>query len=246
MKYLLLIVFSLYSLYCNSQIVISEIQSSNSSTILDEFNQNDDWIELYNPTDTAVDIGGMVLKDNVDTWMVPVGDASTVIPSKGYFLLWADDEEAQGKFHTNFRLSAANGEFLGLFKADSVTLIESVNFPPMSGDQSFGKCGEDWILFNAATPLTENACAVSSEKEYVKIDSKIKVSSISGKIRVDVFGYTGEELKFALYSFDGRLILNESYQADSFSVDVVDMEKGLFLVSIQMGKTNFSKKIVVE
>ena len=135
---------------CFSQVIINEIQSSNSSTIEDDFGEYEDWIEIYNPTNSIVDIGGLVLKDNVDVRMIPVGDPSTKLSSKGYFLLWADDEEFQGNLHTNFKISAANGEFLGLFESDSVTEIESVNIPPLTANQSYGKCNnsDNWIVFN--------------------------------------------------------------------------------------------------
>ena len=59
-----LLLFILNTSY--SQVVLNEIQSSNSSTISDEMNEYDDWIEIYNPNDETVDISDWQLKDGND------------------------------------------------------------------------------------------------------------------------------------------------------------------------------------
>ena len=93
------------------QVVLGEMQSSNSSTIADSFGDYDDWIEIHNPTTDSVEISGFILKDQLDTWVIPSGDPVTHLPPNGRFLLWADDQELQGPSHTNFKL-ASGGEFL--------------------------------------------------------------------------------------------------------------------------------------
>jgi len=163
MKILTLTIILLIPSFCFSQVIINEIQSSNTSTIADDFGEFDDWIELYNPDDNQIDIGGLVLKDNIDTWQIP---ANTILLSHEYLLLWADDEENQGEYHTNFKLSATNGEFLGLFEPDSLTEIESVNIPPLLENQSYGKClNGDWTIITDPTPLAINDCQISSNHE---------------------------------------------------------------------------------
>lgn len=156
----LAILFLMIPSLCSSQVILNEVQSSNTGTINDDNGEYEDWIELHNPGDTELDIGGLVLKDNVDVWRIPEGHAATVIPPHGYFLLWADDEEIEGPFHTNFKLSASNGEYLGLFESDSVTEIESVNIPPLADNHSFGKCGgTTWNVLTSPTPLLHNDCS---------------------------------------------------------------------------------------
>ena len=48
-----------------AQVVINEVQSSNVNTILDEFGENDDWIELYNTSAVPEDLTGFMLSDNL-------------------------------------------------------------------------------------------------------------------------------------------------------------------------------------
>lgn len=46
-------------------VVINEFMASNSGVVKDPQGQYDDWIEFYNPTETALDVGGMCLTDDL-------------------------------------------------------------------------------------------------------------------------------------------------------------------------------------
>ena len=235
---------TLILLFCSfgySQVVINEIQSSNTSTIADNFGDYDDWIEIYNPDDAQVDIGGLVLKDNVDTWQIP---ENTILLPNEYFILWADDEEDQGDYHTNFKLSATNGEFLGLFEPDSITEIESVNIPPLLENQSYGKClNGDWTVISDPTPLTINNCQVSSVYD-VNHDLLIYPTLSTGFIHVDLQASTNEAINLYLFSINGKLVLEKKYMVNSFTVDLSKLIPDVYILKILIGKGSYVKKIV--
>src|SRR6185369_10698742 len=82
-----------------------------------EFGEFDDYVEIYNPSNVAVDMGEMHLSDTLDfpaQYTIPAG---VVIPPKGYITFWCDSQPAQGPRHTNFNL-AREGESIGLFDND--------------------------------------------------------------------------------------------------------------------------------
>ena len=54
-----------------------------------------EWIELYNPSLTAVDIGGWTISDNYDTYTIPSG---TSITAGGYAVLAADASEFYAQY----------------------------------------------------------------------------------------------------------------------------------------------------
>jgi hypothetical protein len=59
-----------------SHLVISELMARNSTTLLDGNGESSDWIEVYNPTDTSVNLGGWYLTDsasNLTMWQFPEG-----------------------------------------------------------------------------------------------------------------------------------------------------------------------------
>ena len=74
-KYLI-VSFCLLSFFCivNAQIVINEGSNKNYTQIADEDNEYDDWIEIYNSSDSTVNIGGWSLSDDSDEpdkWIFP-------------------------------------------------------------------------------------------------------------------------------------------------------------------------------
>ncbi len=91
-----------------------------------------DWFELYNPNDFAVDLSGYHLTDLLSDpgrWTVPT---NTFIGPRGFLLVWADNQTAQnglspyGDLHTNFQLSN-EAEAIGLYSQEG-TLQHSVVF----------------------------------------------------------------------------------------------------------------------
>jgi hypothetical protein len=141
---------------------INEVMASNGSTEADPQGQYDDWIEIYNFGSTPVDIGGLYLTDDPNDptqWQVPATDPAltTVAPGK-YLLIWADGDTQDPGLHADFKLSA-DGEELGLFDADGATLIDSLAFPKLSVDVSYGRQpdgGDDLRYFVPATPEAAN------------------------------------------------------------------------------------------
>ncbi|MEJ2055249.1 MAG: lamin tail domain-containing protein, partial [Calditrichaceae bacterium] len=74
-------------------IYINEFLASNLTTNPDmvDFGDFSDWIELYNDEDTDVNIGGFYITDDFSLpakWQIP---PNTIIPAKGFYLIWADD-----------------------------------------------------------------------------------------------------------------------------------------------------------
>ena len=69
-------------------LVINELMANNAGSVRDQNGDSDDWIEIYNGGDSAINIGGMYLTDNLSVpteWRVPNNNtAETTIPSKGF------------------------------------------------------------------------------------------------------------------------------------------------------------------
>lgn len=143
-------------------LTINEVMASNGAAKADPQGHFDDWIEIYNFGSTPVDIGGMYLTDDPNDptkWRVPATDpVQTTISPQGYLLVWADgDTEAPG-LHAGFKLDAA-GEELSLFDADGATLIDTLAFPELATDTSYGRSpdgGDDLRYFVASTPGAPN------------------------------------------------------------------------------------------
>ena len=106
--------------------VINEVLAQNTSGQTDEAGDNEDWVELYNNNDFEVDLSGFYLSDNatnVIKWQFPEG---TVIAANEYLIVWADDEEDEGEFHSSWKISV-DGESVTLSNPQR-NLVDQVIF----------------------------------------------------------------------------------------------------------------------
>jgi len=155
-------------------IVINEFMASNGTGLADPTyyrcrTEYPDWIELYNASDTPIDLGGMYLTDDLDEpakFRIPDGET---IPAGGYYLFMADDDahEDQGAIHTNFVLNAG-GDRIALFNDDGATLIDSIDFDdiPQRTDVSYGRHpdgSDNWRYLSSPSPEGTNDTATAYE-----------------------------------------------------------------------------------
>jgi len=233
--------FLCYSGY--TQVIISEFQSSNNSTICDEWGDYDDWIELYNPNNHSVNIEGMVLKNNAHIWGIPIGDTSTLLSPCSYFLIWADHEESEGLFHANFRLSAS--ESLILCESDSNTVIDSIRIPSLSDDVSYGICpGGEWRIFNVPSPLEDNNCE-SAINQTIRTNDFLIYPKITGdKIFVKIPDYIKNRIYMKLISISGNTLIEKSFISDEFTVDLETYNSGIYILLLSSKNTIWKEKII--
>jgi hypothetical protein len=144
-------------------LAINEFMARNNSLtgIHDEWGDYDDWIEIYNYGEDAINIGGMWVTDSLDVgprWQIPRGNpAVTTIASGGYLLIWADNEIGEGALHVPFALDGG-GEDIGLYDSDR-NLIDSIGFGPQQQNKSYGRLPDGsagWHIFDSPTPRRPN------------------------------------------------------------------------------------------
>lgn len=155
-----------YPSLSSGNLVINEIMAKNSSTISDEEDEYDDWIEIYNPGQQTVSLNNHYLSDNSnepDKWKFP--DIS--IPSGDFLIVWCDDDKEQGNLHTNFKLSAS-GEEIGIYSKSSsgFTQIDNISFGEQSEDISYGRISDaspNFTTFSSPSPGKTNGNSTNTE-----------------------------------------------------------------------------------
>jgi PKD repeat protein len=134
----------------STTLVINEIMARNNSTVTDSAGQYEDWLELYNTSNQAIDISGYYLTDNefnLTKWQIPAG---TILNANDYLIIWADEDPSQGKFHANFKFSA-NGEYLILLNPAGEQMSR-VSFNTQSPDISFARLPNGFGNFSPQFP----------------------------------------------------------------------------------------------
>ena len=141
---------------------INEFLASNSRILADEFGEFDDWVELYNNSDEAIDIGGMYVADDLadsTPYRIPDTESTltTILPEE-FIVLWFDRESEQGILHVEAKLASA-GEAIVLIGKDGETVLDSYEFGPQDRDISTGRDpdgSDNWTTFQNPTPGTSN------------------------------------------------------------------------------------------
>ncbi len=243
MKQIIVIILLCLSYSGYSQVIFSEIQSSNNSTIADEWGDYDDWIEIYNPNDHTENIEGMVLKNNAHIWGIPMGDPSTLLSPYSYFLIWADHEESEGLFHANFRLSTS--ESLIICESDSATIIDSISIPSVNTDDSYGICpGGEWRIFSTPSPMEANDCETTSINSIRTNNLKIYPTVTSDKIVVKIPQNIEDKADIKLISIFGNTLLERKFVDEELTIDLEPYCSGLYIVLLSSQHNIWSVKII--
>ena len=88
----LIFLFIANSLAFPQSIQINEIVSSNQSSYYDEDEDTPDWIELFNPTNNSISIGGWGLSDDINEpfkWLIP----NVLLEPQDFLLIMASDKD---------------------------------------------------------------------------------------------------------------------------------------------------------
>jgi autotransporter-associated beta strand protein len=133
---------------------ISEFLAENNNGLRDDYGNNSDWIEIYNPTSTPINLTNWYLTDtasDLTKWKFPSGS----VDAGGYFVVFASNSDGigpSGKLHTNFNLKKA-GEYLALVQPDGVTRSDeySPTYPTQYEDVSYGLAQDVTTLVTAGS-----------------------------------------------------------------------------------------------
>ena len=111
---------------------INEVMVVNDSSVVDDFGQHHAWVELYNSTFAPLEISSVYLtndKGNNKKYPVPLGDVNTEIPARQHVLFWADGQPNKGTFHMNFTLKPGEDNYIAIYDANGLSLIDEVVIP---------------------------------------------------------------------------------------------------------------------
>lgn len=119
-------------------ILINEVSYSNKTILIDKDGDTPDWIEIYNPTEEAVNLLGYQMTDDLSDsafWTFP--DIS--LEAKSFLIVFASGKNkiSEGELHTNFRLSLMQ-DSLFLLNPEG-TIIDQLNAECVPKDLSIGR-----------------------------------------------------------------------------------------------------------
>lgn len=192
---------------------INEVMVQNDNNYVDDYGLHNAWIELYNSTYAPMEISSVYLTNdpaNPKKYPVPLGDVNTEIPSRQHVLFWADGEPSKGTFHLSFTLTPGEDNWIGIYDANGVTLIDSITVPAsLTANTTFarkldgvGTSAEDWEIRTG-----EGELYVTPSSNNKIIDTNDKVAMFAA---TDGHGF-GLTLMAMLIVFGALILLSVSF-----------------------------------
>ena len=162
-------------------IVISEVLTGNTSSIVDEFGRRNPWIELENTSYTTYNVRGMFITTDRSVLdksmsaperisrmsMIPSGDERTGMGARQHLVLFGNSSPAQGKLHLTVHIPDSASVWVALYNGNGVELIDSVTVPALAADCSYARVGKGWQVKAAGqvTPGIENVAGDGVKKQ---------------------------------------------------------------------------------
>jgi hypothetical protein len=177
----------------DGRIVINEIMASNGLTLKNEAGRAGDWIELFNPTNQDVPLGGYSLTDNVAIPGKAVLPTGLVLKAGGYLLLWLDAAAAAnaGPNHVVLPL-ASEGGVIALARPDG-TFISRLMYGAQETDFSAARepDGSDfWKIEWHPSPGAANPAGSGSPLPPARADTPIEQVPAAGDVSEKLLGFT--------------------------------------------------------
>ena len=221
--------YEFYALNTSGDLVINEFMASNDQTVADQDSEYDDWIELYNTTDTDLQMAGYYLSDDVQDpfkWQIP----GTTIKAYSYLIIWADNDTLQQGLHTNFKLSAS-GEELILSNA-SGEIVDQVLFSNQSTDISYGRNPNGTGIFTAMSPTfaAKNNTIISATQNQCRIPG-LSLYPNPATDRLHVIIDEGFDHQVKIFNIFGQQI-GQRQIATEGTIDISNLNPGIYFINV--------------
>jgi hypothetical protein len=226
-------------------IVINEFSASNG-TIRDGSNDADDWIELYNNSNTAVNLSNLFITDdlgNKKKYKIPPSGSGMIVQPGEYQILWADGQMDQGLNHIDLKLSD-EGEAIGIYQMvnDKLVTVDEVVFTSQPLNYTWARIPNGtgpFVLTATPTFNAENVAVVGTVDETnEEIDvypnptqGTFHIVSAHAIQHVEIIDTIGRRIA-AAPKLNGKVF------------DMSSFEKGIYLLRITYAGRSTTKRIV--
>ncbi len=145
-----------------AELFINEFMASNDNAVPGPQDDYPDWIEIYNPGDEPVMLGGYYMADDLvdPEAMFQIPDTypdSVTVPAGGFIVFYANKDPEWSVLNLNFKLSGS-GEQVGLWD-ENQNVLDSLTYGAQIADTSYGRFpdGSDtWYMMPDFSPGEPN------------------------------------------------------------------------------------------
>ena len=211
-------------------LVINEILASNDSGETDEQGEYEDWIELYNTTDTTLSLDNLYLSDDADDPLVYQFPTGTTLDADSYLIVWCDKDPEQGDFHADFKFSSG-GETAILSYADG-TILQNIDFGEQTTDMSYARNpnGTGDFVIQAPTFGMNNE-TLSVDEVLFSDGLRFYPNPTTNYLEIENSNYGIETVE--VYNLQGQELFNNAYTNENvIKLDFSSFSQGLYMVVV--------------
>lgn len=207
-------------------VCINEVSAANNTYVNEYFKRND-WIELYNTTDAAINVAGMYLSDNPEKpkkYLISGGGATTIVPAHGFLVVWCDKLSPQSQLHASFKLDADGGDVLLTAKDESWT--SRLTYTRHRADETVGRYPD-----GASNVVTMNVPTIEKPNIASSYSATVEQPANTGILNLmdDVTGQL--TMRYVM----GRLVIHcpqgDASSGEELSVHIVNLA-GQFVTTL--------------
>lgn len=237
---------------------INEIMASNIGAVLDEYGNDSDWIEVYNNGNTAVDMSGLYMTDDLENptkWRIPEGSpGETMIGPERHLVFYADENPALGPRHLDFKLSNS-GESVGLsyLSGNEVVWIDSISYSKQYANISTGYFPDgdgNWVELDH-TPGERNILYTLSVRPKQTLDISLYPNPARDMLNIHISSpdkTLDNQVNIQIYDLTGRKMMSLHCLARGGSIsevlDVSALPGAIYLLVIESHTGTHSIKFV--
>ena len=219
-----------FAIKSDCQVLINEYSAANYAAFTDNYGEYEDWVELYNPTSSPIDLNGWYLTDkasNPTKWSFP---SSYIIPANGTIVVFCSsrDEIVAGNAHSNFKITQTKQNETLMLSDLNMVFQDSVNVIPHQDSHSRGRetdGANTWSVFtNGGTPNSNN---INALEEY----ASTPIFSQNG-------GYYNSSVNISLTTPDPNITIYYTTNGDS-----PDNNSAVFTTPIVINTTTVLKAV---
>ena len=212
-------------------VTLNELLASNSNSNADASGEFDDWMELYNNTNTEIDLSGYFLSNDamdLQKWTFPAG---TSIGANDYLIVWADNDTNQTGLHCSFKLKKAGASIY--FSNAECTLIDETSFTTQTSDISWGRYENGTGPFIAMNPSfnSENNGALNVSSITDESDDFV-VFPNPAKDAVTIIHPLDNSFHIKIYNIHGVLKYESVNWTNSDQIDVSTWGTGIYFIMV--------------
>ena len=239
------------------ELYINEFMASNDFAVPGPQGDYPDWIEVYNPGEEAVMLGGYFMSDDLvdPEAMFQISDAypdSVTVEAGGFIVFYANKGHESSVMNLDFKLSGS-GEQIGLWDP-SQNFLDSLTYGEQIADTSYGRFEDgtdNWFLMPEFTPGAPNLNTMSiDEIKNVAFISQNFPNPFSTETTIQFKLEERDQVMIKVFDIRGTLITvlaDGNYDRGNHAIrwDASDFPAGYYYYSLQTSTAVITKKALI-